>query len=177
MGGRAYQPGHSPKAHSRGRGRRLDRIRQRHRRFWRAAAGRQRDRDRQGFCASLPMSLQVNRVKAFVYIFSGACAGLVGVILASASVQARPSKARAGSSRRSCRSWSAARSRPAVSVPSPATVAGALLLGLVFNVLNFENGKGTISLSAYWQLVIRGAFLFAVILLQTRMTRVRKTAG
>ena len=37
----------------------------------------------------------------------------------------------------------------------PATVAGALLLGLVFNILNFENGNGTISLSAYWQLVIR----------------------
>ena len=44
----------------------------------------------------------------------------------------------------------------------PATVAGALLLGLVFNILNFENGRGTISLSAYWQLVIRGAFLLLV---------------
>ena len=31
----------------------------------------------------------------------------------------------------------------------PATVAGALLLGLVFNILNFENDRGTISLSAY----------------------------
>ena len=50
----------------------------------------------------------------------------------------------------------------------PATAAGALLLGLVFNILNFENGKGTISLSAYWQMVIRGAFLFLVILVQTR---------
>ena len=59
----------------------------------------------------------------------------------------------------------------------PATVAGALLLGLVFNILNFENGKGTISLSAYWQLVIRGAFLFVVILLQTRVTGVRKATG
>ncbi len=59
----------------------------------------------------------------------------------------------------------------------PATVAGALLLGLVFNVLNFENGRGTISLSAYWQLVIRGAFLFVVILRQTRVTRIRKSTG
>ncbi len=38
-----------------------------------------------------------------------------------------------------------------------ATLAGALLLGLVFNILNFENGLGWISLSAYWQSVIRGA--------------------
>ena len=53
-------------------------------------------------------------------------------------------------------------------------MAGALLLGLIFNILNFENGRGTISLSAYWQLVIRGAFLFVVILLQTRLTGGRK---
>jgi ribose transport system permease protein len=50
-----------------------------------------------------------------------------------------------------------------------ATVAGALLLGLVFNILNFENGRGVISLSAYWQMVIRGAFLFVVIVFQSRV--------
>jgi ribose transport system permease protein len=53
----------------------------------------------------------------------------------------------------------------------PATVAGALLFGLVFNLLNFENGKGLISLSAHWQSVIRGAFLLIVILLQVRLAR------
>lgn len=58
----------------------------------------------------------------------------------------------------------------------PATVAGALLLGLVFNILNFENGKGTISLCAYWQLVIRGAFLFLVILLQSQFRSRPKAA-
>jgi ribose transport system permease protein len=54
----------------------------------------------------------------------------------------------------------------------PATVAGALLFGLVFTVLNFENGlPGGISLSPYWQSVIRGAFLLVVILLQVRLAR------
>jgi ribose transport system permease protein len=51
-----------------------------------------------------------------------------------------------------------------------ATLAGALLLGLVFNVLNFENGLGWISLSAYWQSVILGAFLLVVVILQARLT-------
>jgi ribose transport system permease protein len=37
-------------------------------------------------------------------------------------------------------------------------------------VLNFENGMGWISLSAYWQSVIRGLFLLVVILLQARLT-------
>src|SRR5204863_3484341 len=45
-----------------------------------------------------------------------------------------------------------------------ATLAGVLLLGLVFNILNFENGMGWISLSAYWQSVIRGGFLFLVVI-------------
>ena len=44
-----------------------------------------------------------------------------------------------------------------------ATLAGALLLGLIFNILNFENGLGWISLSAYWQSVIRGGFLLLVV--------------
>ena len=39
------------------------------------------------------------------------------------------------------------------------TLAGVLLLGLIFNVLNFENGLGWISLSAYWQSVVRGVFV------------------
>lgn len=50
----------------------------------------------------------------------------------------------------------------------PATLAGAVLLGLIFNILNFENGLGVISLSAYWQSVIRGAFLLIVVILQSR---------
>ena len=54
---------------------------------------------------------------------------------------------------------------------SEATVAGALLFGVVFNLLNFENGRGTISLSAHWQSVIRGLFLLVVILLQVRLAR------
>ena len=52
-----------------------------------------------------------------------------------------------------------------------ATLAGVLLLGLIFNILNFENGMGWISLSAYWQSVIRGGFLLLVVILQSRLTR------
>ena len=55
------------------------------------------------------------------------------------------------------------------------TIAGVTLLGLVFNLLNFENGLGYISLSAYWQSVIRGLFLLLVIVLQARvLNRSRK---
>lgn len=57
-----------------------------------------------------------------------------------------------------------------------ATLAGVLLLGILFNVLNFENGKGWISLSAYWQSVIRGLFLLIVVILQAKLSA-RSTAA
>ena len=119
--------------------------------------------------ASTLMGLGVIRAKLFVYLFSGACAGLAGVILASGYGAGQPLEGLG---------WELSAIASVVVGGTlltgglgsiPATVAGALLLGLVFNILNFENGKGTISLSAYWQLVIRGAFLFFVILLQTQL--------
>ncbi|OAN96458.1 ABC transporter permease [Sulfitobacter geojensis] len=127
--------------------------------------------------ASKLMGLKVNRAKAFVYIASGGCAGLAGVILASGFGAGQPLEGIA---------WELSAIAAVVVGGTlltgglgsiPATVAGALLLGLVFNILNFENGRGTISFSAYWQMVIRGAFLFAVILFQTRMTKGRKSKG
>lgn len=127
--------------------------------------------------ASTLMGLKVNRAKAFVYIVSGGCAGLAGVILASGFGAGQPLEGVA---------WELSAIAAVVVGGTlltgglgsiPATVAGALLLGLVFNILNFENGRGTISFSAYWQMVIRGAFLFAVILFQTRMTKGRKQKG
>jgi len=53
------------------------------------------------------------------------------------------------------------------------TLVGVILLGIIFNMLNFENGQGVISLSSYWQTVIRGAILLIVVLLQNRLSRRR----
>lgn len=116
------------------------------------------------------MGLRTTRALVFVYLFSGALAGLAGVFLASPS----------GGQPLEGMGWELAAIAAVVVGGTlltggmgsiPATVAGALLFGLVFNFLNFENGKGLISLSAYWQSVIRGAFLLVVILLQARLGR------
>ena len=117
------------------------------------------------------MGLKTRRAEVFVYVFSGACAGLAGVFLASGYGAGQPLEG-AG--------WELAAIAAVVVGGTlltggmgsvPATVAGALLFGLVFNLLNFENGRGTISLSANWQSVIRGLFLLIVILLQARLAR------
>jgi ribose transport system permease protein len=43
---------------------------------------------------------------------------------------------------------------------------GVLLLGVILNLLNLEG-----TLSSWWQWVIRGAFLLAVVVLQSRVAR------
>jgi ribose transport system permease protein len=127
--------------------------------------------------ASNLMGLKVNRAKAFVYLLSGGCAGLAGVFLASGFGAGQPLEG-VGWELSAIASVVVGGTLLTGGLGSvPATVAGALLLGLVFNILNFENGRGTISLSAYWQMVIRGGFLFVVILLQTRMNYSKEKTG
>ncbi|MSU91565.1 ABC transporter permease [Rhodobacteraceae bacterium 2CG4] len=127
--------------------------------------------------ASVLMGLKVARAKAFVYMLSGGCAGIAGVILASGFGAGQPLEG-IGWELSAIASVVVGGTLLTGGLGSvPATVAGALLLGLVFNILNFENGRGTISISAYWQMVIRGGFLFAVILFQARVTARRPGAG
>jgi ribose transport system permease protein len=110
------------------------------------------------------MGLSVERVKWGVYIQSGLLAGLAGVILAAQFGAGQPAEGVG---------WELF-SIAAVVVGGTlltggegsvmTTLAGVLLLGLIFNILNFENGMGWISLSAYWQSVIRGLFLMIVVI-------------
>jgi galactofuranose transport system permease protein len=122
------------------------------------------------------MGLKVERTLAAVYVASGTLAGLAGVILASQFGAGQPTEGVG---------WELFAIASVVvggtllsggSGSVGATLAGALLLAMVFNILNFENGLGWISLSAYWQSVIRGAFLLVVVVLQAKlMARHRST--
>jgi galactofuranose transport system permease protein len=115
------------------------------------------------------MGLPVDRVKFALYVISGSLAGLAGVILAAQFGAGQPTEGVG---------WELFAIASVVvggtlltggqgSVSS--TLAGVLLLGLIFNILNFENGLGWISLSAYWQSVIRGLFLMLVVVFQSRL--------
>lgn len=119
--------------------------------------------------ASRLMGLPVNRTIFSVYVISGALAGLAGVILASQFGAGQPiegigwelfaiASVVVGGTLLSGGKGSVA-----------GTLAGALLLGVIFTILNFENGMGWISLSAYWQSVVRGLFLLVVVILQSRL--------
>jgi ribose transport system permease protein len=120
--------------------------------------------------ASRLMGLPVDRVTFSLYLLSGLLSGLAGVILAAQFGAGQPTEGVG---------WELFAIASVVvggtlltggqgSVVT--TLAGVLLLGLIFNILNFENGLGWISLSAYWQSVIRGAFLMLVVIFQSKLT-------
>ncbi len=119
------------------------------------------------------MGLPVDRIKIAVYTLSGGLAGLAGVILASQFGAGQPTEGLG---------WELSAIASVVVGGTlltggmgsvGATLVGVLLLGMIFNILNFENGRGLISLSAYWQSVIRGTFLLVVVILQNQLSRRR----
>jgi ribose transport system permease protein len=122
------------------------------------------------------MGLKVERTLIGVYAFSGLMAGMAGVILASSGFAGQPTEG-VGWELIAIASVVVGGTLLTGGVGSVgATLAGALLLGLVFTVINFENGKGWISLSSSWQPVIRGLFLLAVVVLQAKLSGARRNA-
>jgi ribose transport system permease protein len=123
------------------------------------------------------MGLKVERTLVGVYAACGLLAGLAGVILASQFGAGQPTEGVG---------WELFAIASVVvggtlltggSGSVGATLMGALLLGMVFNILNFENGLGWISLSAYWQSVIRGLFLLVVVVLQAKLAQRSETGA
>lgn len=120
------------------------------------------------------MGLNVNRTVVLVYMLSGTLAGLAGVLLA-AQGSGQPNEGMGwdlfaisavvvGGTLLSGGAGSIA-----------ATMVGVVLLGLIFNLLNFENGLGVFTLSSYWQSVVRGVFLLVVVLIQARLLKKRQS--
>jgi ribose transport system permease protein len=117
------------------------------------------------------MGLPTDRVVFLVYLMSGGLAGLAGVILAAQFGAGQPIEG-VGWELFAIASVVVGGTLLTGGKGSVfATLAGVLLLGLIFTILNFENGMGWISLSAYWQSVVRGAFLFVVVILQSRLAK------
>ena len=115
------------------------------------------------------MGLPVTPTIFSVYLISGSCAGLAGVILAAQFGAGQPIEG-VGWELFAIASVVVGGTLLTGGKGSIAgTLAGAMLLGLIFTILNFENGMGWISLSAYWQSVVRGFFLFIVVVLQSRL--------
>jgi ribose/xylose/arabinose/galactoside ABC-type transport system permease subunit len=111
------------------------------------------------------MGLNVGRVTMGVYLLSGALAGLAGVLDA----------ARLGSGRPVAATGLELDAIAAVVVGGTlltggqggvgSTLVGVLLLGVILNILTQDN------ISPWWQLVLRGVILLAVVVVQNRLSR------
>lgn len=126
--------------------------------------------------ASRLMGLPVDRTIFSVYVISGLTAGMAGVILAAQFGAGQPIEGIG---------WELIAIASVVVGGTlltggqgsiGGTLAGALLLGLIYTILNFENGVGWISLSAYWQSVVRGVFLLIVVILQAKLAKTKEPA-
>jgi galactofuranose transport system permease protein len=123
------------------------------------------------------MGLPVGRTSFSVYVLSGALSGCAGVFLASqdGSVDTAAGQGWELSAIAAVVVGGTLLTGGVGSVLS--TLVGVLLLQLIFNLIVFENGKDVISISSYWESVIRGAFLLVVVLLQVRLVRRRSATG
>ena len=123
------------------------------------------------------MGLPVARTTFSVYVLSGALAGCAGVFLGSqnGSVDTAAGQGWELSAIAAVVVGGTLLSGGVGSVLS--SLVGVLLLQLIFNLIVFENGKGFINISSFWESVIRGAFLLVVVLLQVRLVRRRGASG
>jgi galactofuranose transport system permease protein len=118
------------------------------------------------------MGLNVDRVKIAVYTCSGALAGFAGALLASRLGTGQPT---AGTG------WELDAIAAVViggtlltggRGGASSTLTGVMLMGVLLNLFNLQ---GTVS--SWWQLVLRGAFLLIVILAQQRLSRASDRDG
>ena len=114
------------------------------------------------------LGLNVARVRVGVYAVSGALAGLAGAVLAARVGVGQPTAGlgwELGAITAFVLGATSLGGRPA---GAGSTLVGVLLLAVLFNAFNLEG-----SIGSYWQWVLRGAILIAVVALQNRVGRVR----
>lgn len=115
------------------------------------------------------------RTIVFVYVFSGLCAGLAGAVSAAVFGAGQPTAGLGWELTAITAVLLGGTLLTGGRGSIPATVAGALLIGLVFNLLNFENG-GLFTISGRWQPVIQVGLLAVALLLQRPRLRRNRLA-
>ncbi len=112
------------------------------------------------------LGLKVDRVVIATYALSGALAGLAGVVLASRLGAGQPVAGMGWELDAIAAVVVGGTMLTGGQGGAGLTLTGVLLLGVILNLLNLEG-----TLSPWWQWVIRGGFLLAVVVVQARMQR------
>ncbi|HEX8459655.1 MAG TPA: ABC transporter permease [Pyrinomonadaceae bacterium] len=112
------------------------------------------------------MGLNTGRVTIAVYALSGALAGLAGVLDAAQGSVGRPVAGQGDELNAIAAVVVGGTLLTGGQGSVLATLVGVLLLGLIFNVFNFEGW-----ISPWWQAVLRGLFLLVVVIVQNRLSK------
>jgi Ribose/xylose/arabinose/galactoside ABC-type transport systems, permease components len=111
------------------------------------------------------MGLKEGWIRCAIFVITGSLSGLAGVFLLAKTTTGNPLEAQG---------WELTAIAAVVlggtllsggrgSIAS--TSVGVGLLAIVFQILNYENGQG-IPINSYWQNVIRGVFVLAIVIVQ-----------
>ncbi len=114
------------------------------------------------------LGLDADRVTVKVYALSAGLGGLAGALLAARVGVGQPTAGLGWELAAITAFVLGATSPGGRTAGAGSTLAGVLLLAVVFNAFNLEG-----SIPSYWQWVLRGAFLVAVVAAQNRIGRAR----
>jgi erythritol transport system permease protein len=120
--------------------------------------------------AALLAGIRVGRVKTSVYVISGACAALVGVLVASDLVAAHP----ASGETFELSAIAAVVLGGASLAGGRGTIGGTIIGACVIGVLG--DGMVMIGVSEFWQMVIKGAVIIAAVALDQFQSRIGRSA-
>ena len=111
--------------------------------------------------------VKVNRVKYFVYMFSGFCAALVGIIIASQLVAAHPATGDTFELNAIAAAVLGGTSMSGGRGKIGGTIIGAFVIGVL------SDGLVMMGVSAFWQTVIKGLVIIAAVVIDQAQQRVQ----
>lgn len=106
-----------------------------------------------------------NKVKMFVHVFCGTCAGLAGVILSSRVITGHPGAGEGYELDAIASAVVGGTSLAGGTGSIPGTVIGALIIAVI------GNGLDLLGVSSYWQDIVKGAIIVVAVLLDRNKKR------
>jgi erythritol transport system permease protein len=112
--------------------------------------------------------IRVNRVKLFVYMFSGFCAGIVGLIISSELMAAHPATGETFELNAIAAAVLGGTSMSGGRGTIGGTVIGAFVIGIL------SDGLVMMGVSSFWQMVIKGVVIIAAVVVDQAQRKLQQ---
>ena len=112
--------------------------------------------------------IRVNRVKLFVYMFSGFCAGIVGLIISSELMAAHPATGETFELNAIAAAVLGGTSMSGGRGTIGGTIIGAFVIGIL------SDGLVMMGVSSFWQMVIKGVVIIAAVVIDQAQRKLQQ---